>query len=74
MSWHYSQALEAAFSEASSLDGERSVQLRSTGTDGIAFSHARIDSLSFMAFPLVELARLNPTPVRECAGTRNTRP
>lgn len=41
MSWHYSQALQAAFSEASSLDGERSAQLRSTGTDGIAFSPAR---------------------------------
>lgn len=41
MSWHFSQALEAAFSEASSLDGERSVQLKSTGTDGIAFLPAR---------------------------------
>jgi hypothetical protein len=41
MSWHYSQALEAAFSEASSLGGERCAPLKSTGTDGIAFSHAK---------------------------------
>jgi hypothetical protein len=41
MSWHYSQALEAAFSEASSLDGERSAQSRSTGTDGAAYLPAR---------------------------------
>jgi hypothetical protein len=32
MSWHFSQALEAAFSEANCLDGERSVLLRSKNT------------------------------------------
>ncbi len=41
MSWHYSQALVAAFSEASSLDGEQSAPLKSTGTDGVAFSPGR---------------------------------
>lgn len=46
MSWHYSQALEAAFSEASSLDGELSAPLNATGTGGLAFSHARMTARS----------------------------
>lgn len=59
MSWHfskvlltayensrYSQALQAAFSEASSLDGERSARLKSTGTDGIAFSRVKMMAVS----------------------------
>lgn len=41
MSWLFSQALVAAFSEASSLDGEQFAPLKSTGTDGIACSHVR---------------------------------
>lgn len=46
MSWHYSLELVAAFSEASSLDGEQSAQLKSTGTDGIAFSPCRATEVS----------------------------
>lgn len=46
MSWHFSQALVAAFLEASSLDGELSAQLRSTGTDRIACSRARTTACS----------------------------
>jgi hypothetical protein len=42
MSWHFSQALEAAFSEASSLGGELSAPLSATGTDGPAYSRARM--------------------------------
>jgi len=63
MSWHFSRALEAAFSEASSLGGELSVPLKSTGTDGPAFSHARMT------------ARLSPSrygttsaPSTDCCG------
>jgi hypothetical protein len=41
VSWHFSQALEGAFSEASSLDGEQSAPLSMTGTDAIASSLAR---------------------------------
>lgn len=46
MSWHYSQALEAAFSEASSLDGEQSVPLKSTGTDATVSLPARTKDCS----------------------------
>jgi hypothetical protein len=41
MNWHVSRAWVAAFSEADSLDGELSVPLSSTGTDGIVCSRAR---------------------------------
>lgn len=46
MSWHYSQALEAAYWEASSLDGEQFAQLKSTGTDGTAFSLGKTTEVS----------------------------
>lgn len=41
MSWHFSRALEGAFSLAESSAGELSVPLKSTGTDGLAYSPAR---------------------------------
>lgn len=42
MSWHCSQALVAAFSEANSWDGELSAPLKSTGTDGASLPSARM--------------------------------
>ena len=41
MSWLFSRALVEAFSEANSLDGERSAQLKSTGTDGLRFTPSK---------------------------------
>lgn len=41
MSWHFSQALVADYSQAVCLAGEQSAQLSSTGTDGAVFSRAR---------------------------------
>ena len=42
MSWHYSQALEGAFSEGASLAGGLSVQSSSTNTEGLSSSLARM--------------------------------
>lgn len=41
MSWHFSRALVADYSQASSSAGELSAPLKSTGTDGAYFSPAR---------------------------------
>lgn len=46
MSWHFSRALQAAFSEANSLGGERSVPLKSTGTDGTVCSPVKTTARS----------------------------